>query len=134
MFLPAPKKPKKTPQITYPGQVGQPLPKINLPLPPFISGLLEGLTDKKKEKGQNSSQKPITYPKPGLLPKPGGLITYPDNNTPTYPGDPSKMKTIISDSNEGYYYEPIYGYSAEPWGPGLVDTFRGSGLPDPFFV
>lgn len=133
MFLPAPKKGK--PQITYPDQTGQPLPKPKINFPIFIEGLLDGFTGKKKNKGQNSSQKPqITYPKPGLLPKPGGLITYPDNNTPSYPVDPSKMKTIIPDSDEGYYYEPIYGYSAEPWGPGLVDTFRGSGLPDPFFV
>ena len=60
-------------------------------------------------------------------------ITYPDKNTPSFSGDLG-LRTVISDSNSGYYYEPTYGYSSEPWGPGLVDTFRGSGLPDPFFV
>lgn len=57
-----------------------------------------------------------------------------DTKLITYSGDPGLMRQVPSLDASGYYYEPTYGYSSEPWGPGLVDTFRGSGLPDPFFV
>ena len=122
------------PVITYSGS-GPVISSNPKPPPPasinFKPGLdaLFGIAKKIKDyaNSKSNSSKPTNKNKDILR------ITYPDKNTPSFSGDPG-LRTIYSDNNSGYYYEPTYGYSSEPWGPGLVDTFRGSGLPDPFFI
>lgn len=126
------KRPQPGPVIKYPG-AGPVIPaKPSVPPPSSINfkpGLdaIFGIAKKIKDYANSSSNSSKPANKDILR------ITYPDKNTPSFSGDPG-LRTVISDSNSGYYYEPTYRYSSEPWGPGLVDTFRGSGLADPFFL
>ena len=106
------------------GPLSLPPPSIPMPSPQVagktigsILGTVIDLIQDSKKKGTKA------------LPAPSK-----DKNTPSYAGDPGAMNSVPSLDNSGYYYTPAYIYSSEPWGPGLVDTFRGSGLMDPFFL
>lgn len=96
-----------------------------------IGTIIGGIIDIAKDSKQKESKSLPASKNPKALPAPS---TSKDKNTPSFAGDPGAMNSVPSLDNSGYYYTPAYSYTSEPWGPGLVDTFRGSGLMDPFFL
>lgn len=137
-YLPGPPTKKLITYPGYSGPVGYPTQQSSTTskwtnLIGKIIDYLPSPNQQNNKKGGGGGSKPALPPNSGnnilLLPWPEK-----DKNTPNFSGDPSLMRNISLDDRSGYYSTPIYGYSAEPWGPGLVDTFRGSGRQDPFFI